>query len=304
MVGLLALCSLQAQAQVPTLLGVSGGDEYSASPGGVFSINPATGSGTLLSTPIPGIGLTGIAVNGAGRVYAVTASSRLAQTGPRLLELNPVTGAVIADVGRLRTAGGDDCYIGDLSFQPGTNVLYGLLGNQGPAPRCGIGSSSVGGYLLTIDTATARVTVVGRDGNLGNSNGGIAFAPNGTLYFTPCWSNPGALLTLNPATAAIQSSVALLPSGSCYQGLAVRSDGAVFASFEAESSDSSIYIINAGTGVRTLVGSTGANMIHDLVFLGDAPSTEVPTLSEWATLALAALVAVTGFAWMRRRSRG
>jgi hypothetical protein len=302
----LTALSMSALAQAPALLGVNGGGEASTSPGAVVSINPATASVTVLSTPLPGLGLTGVAVNSAGRVFAVTGTTSSATSGPRLLELNPVTGTVIADVGRLQTAGGNDCYIGDLSFQPGTDVLFGILGNQGPAPRCGIPDGGVGGYLLTINTSTARVTVVGRDPSLGNSNGGLAFAPGGTLYFTPCWSDNGVLLTLNPATAAITSSVTLAPSGACYMGLAVRSDGVVFASYDYENSDASIYTLNPATGARTLVGSTGGNMVHDLVFVAAAAPlvlTEVPTLAEWALLALATLLALSGAAWLRRRPR-
>jgi hypothetical protein len=303
--GFLTMSGLPALAQTPTLLGVNGGGESSSSPGAVVSVNPATGAVTVLSTPLPGLGLTGVAMNSAGRVFAVTGTADTATGGPRLLELNPATGAVIANVGRLQTAGGDDCYIGDLSFQPGTDVLFAILGNQGPAPRCGIPTSRVGGYLLTINTTNARVTVVGRDSALDNSNGGLAFAPNGTLYFTPCWDNAGVMLTLYPDTAAIKSSVTLTPN-SCYMGLAVRSDGVIFGSYDDESGSNSIYTINPASGSRTLVGSTGGHLVHDLVFLdaaNPAPvvAQQVPTLSEWVLLALGGMVGLSGVAWLRRR---
>ncbi|MDD2918227.1 IPTL-CTERM sorting domain-containing protein [Rhodoferax sp.] len=300
----LAISSFSSMAQ-QTLLGVNGGGEGSSSPGAVVSIDPATAAVTVLATPLEGAGLTGVSANSQGKVFAVSGSAG-GPNGPRLLEINPTTGALIADVGRLQTAGGNDCYIGDLSFQPGTDVLFGILGNQGTSPRCGIlNDSSVGGYLLTIDTTTAQVTVIGRDETLGNSNGGLAFAPNGTLYFTPCWDNPGVIQTLNPATAAVITNVALADS-SCYMGLGVRSDGVIFGSYDNENSDKSIYTINPVSGVRVLVGSTESNLVHDLVFIGDAAPAvphSIPTISEWGILALSALMALMGVARMRRRTQ-
>jgi len=41
--------------------------------------------------------------------------------------------------------------------------------------------------LKNSQSLAARVTMIGWDPSLGNSNGGLAFHPNGTLYFTPCW---------------------------------------------------------------------------------------------------------------------
>jgi DNA-binding beta-propeller fold protein YncE len=303
-----ALAVFATSAWAQGILGVNGGGGagFSAS-GAVVSINPTTGAGTVLSTPIPGIGLTGVATDASGNVYAVTGTFDSAGAGPRLLRINPVTGAVLQDVGRLQTAAGDDCYTGDLSFQPGTNVLFGILGNQGPNPRCGI-AGSPGGYLIRINTTTAQVTVVGRDPSIENANGGLAFAPNGTLYFTPCWNNNGNIHTLNPATAAVLSTVALAPVGVCYMGLASRpADGAIFASYDDENADNNIYILNPATGARTLVGNPGNFLVHDLTFVGAAPPlaafVPVPTMSPWALIALAAMLASLGVAAMRRHKR-
>lgn len=272
LVGMLALFCSSASGQV--LFGVNGGSGGGyESPGAVLSISQTTGAGAVLGTPMPGLGVTGVATDSQGRVFASTGSTDFATNGPRLIQINPATGALIADVGRLQTAGGDDCYVGDLSFQPGTNVLFGILGNQGPEPRCGIPGFAVGGYLLTIDTSTAQVTVVGRDAAFGNSNGGLAFAPNGTLYFTPCWDDPGSIYTLDPATAAITSSTAFLDSGTCYMGLAVRpTDGTIFASYDYESDDNSIFTLDPVTGARQVVGWPGDYLVHDLTFVNSSAS--------------------------------
>ncbi len=285
--GMLALFCASASGQ--TLIGVNGGslerDLGFESPGAVLSIDQTTGAGTVLATPMPGLGVTGVATDSLGRVFASTGTTGSATDGPRLIRIDPATGALLADVGRLQTAGGDDCYIVDLSFQPGTNVLFGILGNQGPAPRCGI-EGSPGGYLLTINTATAQVTVIGRDAALGNSGGGLAFAPNGTLYFTPCWSNDGFIHTLNPATAAITSSTVLVDSGTCYMGLAVRpTDGTIFASYDWENEDNRIFILDPVTGARQAVGSPGNYLVHDLTFVaGGSLSQEEGTIGTEITI--------------------
>jgi hypothetical protein len=265
--GMLALFCSSASGQ--TLIGVNGGSGGGFdSPGAVLSIDQTSGAGTVLGTPLPGLGVTGVAADRLGRVFASTGAAESATNGPRLIQIDPATGALIADVGRLQTTGGDDCYVGDLSFQPGTNLLFGILGNQGPNPRCGITGGGAGGYLLTINTSTAQVTVIGRDVAFGNSNGGLAFAPDGTLYFTPCWSNSGSLHTLNPETADILTSTVFQDSGACYMGLAVRpTDGTIFASYDENSDDNRIFTLDPVTGTRQVVGLPGNYLVHDLVFL-------------------------------------
>jgi hypothetical protein len=261
------------------MYGVSGGG-YS-NPGSFLSINQNSGEVTILDTPYGGAGLSGVATDSSGRIFAVTGIDNPDDTS-HLIEINPVTGAMIADIGPMYDASGNGCAIGDLSFQPGTNMLFGITANQSyVGTRCGIGSGT-GGYLLTIDTTTAQYTIIGRDESLGNSNGGLAFAPDGTLYFTPCWSNPGYIHTLNPANAEILTSQAL-QSNDCYMGLGIRpSDGTIFGSYRYESEDTGIYTIDPVTGAETLFVNPGDIMVHDLTFPGGGlicvmPFTDVPS---------------------------
>lgn len=263
------LTFLPALAQ-DTMVGVHGGNWQSGSPGSISTINQSNANMMLIGEPSPGVGLTGVAVNSAGRMFATTGNDNSAPDfAGRLIEIDPATGAFVSDIGRLQTQSGIGCWVGDLSFQPGTDVLFGILANDDDIEgRCGL-TGKTGGYLVTINTANARITVIGRDPALANSNGGLAFRPDGTLFFTPCWDDDSRLLTLDPSTAAILSSQNLA-QGTCYMGLAARpSDGTLFASYNWESSWSPYVLatLNPNNGQATVFGDTySAGIIHDLAF--------------------------------------
>lgn len=310
LLGTLLLLATTTSFAQEIMLGVHGGSGSSSSPGAVSVVDQTDASFAVISTPVPGIGITGVATSSSGRIFAITGSTSSDTDGPHLLELDPATGGILNDVGRMTTSLGNDCYLGDLSFQPGTDTLFAVAGNQGDLPRCDQ-DSSPGGLLVTVDTSTANVTVIGRDASLGNSNGGIAFAADGTLYFTPCWSTDSVLLTINPATADIVTTTPL-DSGTCYMGLAVRpSDGTLFASYDWESSSSVMVTLDPQTGVETLIGTTGTEVIHDLTFtdglpigppITDSIANPVPTLSSLASIALILLLLVMTSLFLRRPS--
>src|SRR5439155_20089982 len=86
--------------------------------GALIIINQTNGTGTVVGTPVSGVGLTGIAFHPDGRLFASTISST-----STLIQVNPDTGALIATIGTI-TDNGTPIGIGDLSFQPGTGVLY------------------------------------------------------------------------------------------------------------------------------------------------------------------------------------
>ncbi len=290
--GALSIFAAASVLAQETMLGVHGGPEISSTPGAVSVIDQSNASYQIIANPVDGIGLTGVATDSNGRIFASSASKDYAQDGPHLIEIDPATGALLNDVGRLSTALGNDCYIGDLSFQPGTDTLFAVAGNQGDSPRCDQ-EFSPGGLLVTINTSTAEVTVVGRDESLGNSNGGIAFAGDGTLFFTPCWSQSGVLLTIDPATADILTSTPIA-DGSCFMGLVVRpSDGTLFGSYDDINSPSSVLVtLDPQTGAKTLVGEMDTEIVHDLTFTNGlaAQASPVPTLSWQAMLGLGVLL--------------
>lgn len=294
--GVLLLLTASTTFAQEIMLGAHGGPAVSSTPGAVSVVDQTNASFSVIGNPGAGIGITGIATDSSGRVFAITGSKDDAAAGPRLIEIDPVTGALMTDIGRMITAAGNDCYLGDLSFQPGTDTLFAVAGNQGDGLRCDQ-EVSTGGFLVTIDTTTAEVTVIGRDASLGNSNGGIAFAADGTLYFTPCWSTDSALLTLDTATADILTTTPL-DAGTCYMGLAVRpSDGTLFASYDWENGTSVMVTLDPATGVETLLGTTDTEIVHDMTFTDGLVVTPAPTNTEpvpalsWkALIALIALI--------------
>jgi DNA-binding beta-propeller fold protein YncE len=295
----LAVCamvvSLPALAQ---MVGVTGG---SGNPGAFLQINQSNGAVTNIGTPYGGDGLPGLAVQPAtGRVFAVTSVENADNTS-HLIEIDPATGSMVTDLGAMYDSGGNGCGIGDLAFRPSDGMLFGLTANQSDVgTRCGVGQGA-GGYLVTIDLDTAEYTLVGRDASLGNANGGIAFAPNGTLYFTPCWDNPGNLHTLNPATGGILTTQPL-ESGGCFMGLGVRDDGVIFASYNDEASDRRIFTINPVNGDETLVGDPGDMVVQDLAFLGPAAAAAapVPSVTPAGLAAIALALALAGILVIRR----
>lgn len=290
LIGLLAATtSLASPATVyAEMVGVLAGEGS----GALIRIDESTGAGSLIADAPTS--LSGVAFNASGRLF-VTSGSGTSQ----LLELDPATGAVLSSVPiRIGSDGGG---VADIAFQPGSGVLFGITSNFNPYFGLGAGS---GGYLITIDLATGDATVVGRDASLGDEQGGIAFAPDGTLYFTPGRNTTGFLHRLDPATAAILDTVTLSPDIG-FMGLAVRPrDGLLFASGPPMlDNNDTIYTIDPTTGTVTEVGDAGFILkVHDLAF-GGVRTTSAPTLAPGALLACILLTAAAGALRLRRPPR-
>jgi len=219
-------------------------------PGGVVILDQAVGTGTLVGDPVTPGWLTGIAFTSTGLLYGTTNEG-----GPSSLVLiDPSTGGLETSIPI--TDGpffGGAVSIGDLAVQPGTDVLYGIRWNGDGA--------GLGGYLYTIDPTFGIATLVGNTGTC--TEGGLAFGPDGTLYFTgftDCTFTKKALHVLDPTTGAILSSI---PLGAFYEGLAARpTDGTLFAS----GADDSLVEIDPATGVEVFWGKTGTGVVADLAF--------------------------------------
>lgn len=159
-----------------------------------------------------------------------------------------------------------------------------------------MGSNSAvgdGGLLFRINTATGVATLVGNTGT--GAGGGIAFAPDGTLYQTAYHHNFDffALNKLDPNTGAVLSSV---PLPTYFDGLGVRPDGTLFATPVASDQ---IFTLNPLTGAATFVGATGTGLVSDLDF-----RPELVVVPEPGSLALFGVggLALLGYGWRRKRA--
>ncbi len=122
----------------------------------------------------------------ASTLYGSTSSGG----GGELWILDPATGSSIQDVGPLNDSNGSNYAMTGLAFHPATGVLYGSTGNN------------TGHLLVTINPATALVTVIG-DYNTGINNNTMAdikFDSSGNLYGVGS-SAQAALFSINPNTA-------------------------------------------------------------------------------------------------------
>ena len=269
--GLMFALALPAAGQ-ETMYGSTGGGTPQGTLGTVDQTN---GNFTLIGDPTSGSrdNLVGISFDSTGRLFGVVVF--FDSSGSTLIEINPNNGLLITTIGDIEDSSMNRLRIVDLATQPGSDALFGIDSN---------------GKLWRINKDTAVATLVG---DTGIARGGIAFAPDGTLYLA---SVSNELVRLDPATG--------LPIGTpldltdCIDGLAVRpSDGALFGT-ACDSND--IYRIDAATGALTLLGSPD-NDTTDLAFKLAPLGVRAPTLSPAALLMLAACLAAIGVARLAKR---
>jgi len=257
------------------LYGGNGGHSNSDSinDGSLVIIDPVTAAVTVVGHPEGVARLTGIAFDSSGALFASTMTGGGYPPPPpvltsSLIQIDPGSGRLLSTIGPIRDGpGGPTMSISEIAFQPGTGVLFGV--------RTQHDGLSKPGWLYTIDKTTAVATLVG---NTSVFFATIAFAPNGTLYEAAADLGPlgplhPRLLTLNPANAAILSTVSVLE----YFGALTfrKSDGACFGS---TGDDHEIFRIDPATGSLTLVGDTGKDFVGALAFqsLGPPPERLAP----------------------------
>ncbi|MGE0193407.1 MAG: lamin tail domain-containing protein [Planctomycetota bacterium] len=214
--------------------------------GHVLQLSPSEAQGISLGAIVGGDGLGGLAFDRDGRLFATSRS--IAGTSD-LLALSPIGGQVVFALGSV-TAGGTALDVADLAAHPHDGSLFALVDE-------GTGA----GRLVRVSTADGRATEVGvLPLAAGESVGGLAFTPSGTLYATTRGS-VSRLLTLRTSDALVLTSVPLLLSEST--GLAVRpADGVLFATVAGSDA---IWKVET-TGTATPLGATGVGEPADLAF--------------------------------------
>ena len=235
------------------LYGGVGGDTPTNSDniGALVIVNQTTAALTLVGTPVPGIRISGVAFDSTGALFGSTIGIGTPPLTSTLIRIDPNTGALISTVGPITDGpGGLAISIADLTVQPGTDVLYGV---RAPADTHG-----GFGKLYAIDKTTAVATFIGNSPVRRDS---IAFAPGGTLYEVSYFPGPPFLYTLNPATGAPLTSIAV---AEFYGALASRPTDSVL--FVGNGDLGQIFNLNPTTGVATLLGNTSPTFVGGLAF--------------------------------------
>jgi len=246
--------AMQAFAGIPvdTMYGSTGNSLPNI--GAIVTIDQGNGDQTFIGDPTLSEVLPGLAFDWSGKLYAVNNSPGSVNPST-LIEVDPITGALLNTIGVVTDQAGAQLKISDLAVRPDTDELYGVTSSSGNNQD----------NLYKIDKNTAVATLIGAGPGSFLS---IAFAPDGTLYMTNqngCISNDDFLREINPDTAGVISTIAL-SSDIDADALGVRSDGTIFASTGNACGDpTSIWTINPVNGNVNFVGS-GLNGISDIAF--------------------------------------
>jgi hypothetical protein len=312
-IGSLLLIASTASADLILYAGNGGhpnpdGSPLSINDGWLITIDQNTGAVSSIGHPAGVARLAGFAFLNSEILYGSTVGGNtcvpncpfpgppLSPNTSTLVRINPDTGLLISNIGPITAgAGGSAIAISDLSFQPGTGVLYGIQAVDADL------SSGPAGNLYRIDTQTGVATLVG-DLGPGVHNGSIAFAPNGTLYLASTdVDNSGNFINtqiaiVDEATGKILSSV---PAVNFYTSLAFRESDGVLVGGNGDLAD--IFTIDPKTGeALSKIGNTGLNFVGDLDFR-PVPEASVPEPSSVA-LAGMGLLGISLFSLIRRRT--
>jgi IPTL-CTERM motif len=256
--------------------------------GNLFIINPATAAATLVGPILVGatpVSLTGLAVQpGTGVLYGSIAngSPNLANN---LITINTATGAATV-VGPFGIAQGTP----DLAFNA-AGTLFGW--------------NRTTNSLVTINLATGAATNVAASGLAAfNTGGGVAVS--GTTAIVAIHSSAGTLDSVNTTTGVGTTGPTLAgaPIGGSINSMSFSPTGVLFGVNSNNSGSPTtnfLVTINSATGAVTSIGALPGDTDAIAFSPQAAPNGVVPTMSEWALITLALLLAGAGALAIRRR---
>lgn len=230
--------------------------------GNYYSVNPATGAATLITT----IGLVtsstiGLSEGPGGTMFASTWTDLISfnADGTGAVTIGPSTAEAMA-------------------WCSGSNILY----------------SGINGAFSSVNQATGVKTALAAPA--GDVEGLACDNVNNLVYGLEA-NNPANLYRYTPGTNswALVGNTGLNVNA---PGLAMDSASGILYAVTG----GNLYRISPTTAVATLVGPTGVASGGGLAFAGAAAgATAVPTLSEWGMMVLSILLAVAAYLTLRRR---
>ena len=252
---LLLVASLGAPGHAQEVL--VGGTSGSLAAGGLLgTIDQGDASWTTIGDPTAAGPLPGLALDASGNLFGANNPGG-SGTAAALIQIDPTTGLLLTTVGDIIDDGdAEGLRMSDIAFQPGTDVLFGMCATTGKD-----------GSLYTIDVSTAAATLVGATGL---ERGGLAFAPDGTLWLATVGDAATPVIAqIDPDDGTVVGSAQDLTTG--IDALAVRPSDSVFFGMEAESSV--LDIIDPSDGAQTPVGTVDEpeNSVASLTFVPAKP---------------------------------
>ncbi|MFY9823636.1 MAG: carboxypeptidase regulatory-like domain-containing protein [Thermoanaerobaculia bacterium] len=231
--------------------------------GAVALLDADTLAGSFLDDSGSSGGLSGLAVNSSGRLFATTLEGPPGSSTSRLLELDPGSGAVLAEIGPITdSTDGSGLSVGDLAVQPGSGALFVL--------RTGEDGHGKDGSLYIVNPANGVASLVGGTGTDGT--GGLAFTPNGLLYTTRWDGDKGVafLRSLDPANGSTLSEVEIASPPGLFRGLTARpTDGLLLGTLQqfVVGQPQSVVAIDPASGLVAEIGITNFGVLEDLALL-------------------------------------
>lgn len=277
----------QANAQVLYASSASGGS------GELYILDPTTGGmikdvGALNDVTGLNYGITGLAFDPVSGVLFGSVANSNPATAAKLVTVDPNTAAVtVIGAFNAGNSGSRAATMADLTFDPTTDILYGV--------------GSVGGpRLYSINTATGAASLTGAISLTSTTGGGVASDAAGNIYGAP--TGASRFVTYNKTTGAISLIGALsglpFPSGAV-NSMCFDSSGTLYAMEGDETALSATHLItiNTSTGAATDVGPSLARL--DAIAFRPA-STSVPEPGTMAYLFGPGVLGLLGFARRRR----
>jgi hypothetical protein len=251
--------------------------------GNLYTVDPATAVATVVGPILAGglpIAMTGLAFDPTTNLLYGITSNNSPNIPRHLVTINPAT-ALATDIGALGIGGAD------IAFDAAGN-LYMTSGNAT--------------NLYSVNKATGAATVIGATGT-GDSGSGLAINAGGTAFFAGNGDH-GALATLNLATGAATLGATLTgaPNNGGIDSMKFSSTGVLFGVDNNNSPVNNLVTINTATGAVTNIGALPPSIDGMAFGAGGLGSSAVPTLGEWALIAMALLLGGTGFVALRRRT--